>query len=369
MQYNWQQKDWPNFTYDLEIVRDRLLLFAEKLGRTSGLLKGLSEERQLEAVVDRMVSEAIKTSAIEGEFLSRQDVISSIKNNLGLNPIKEPVKDKRAKGVSELVYTIRTTYEEPLTNAMLHQMHTMLMAGSKRIKTGDWRTGIEPMQVISGTLGREIVHFEAPPASSVPSEMEAFIQWFNDTNEGGTQFNSQAPIRAALIHVYFESIHPYEDGNGRIGRALSEKALYQGVGTPIPISLSYAIEARKQAYYQALKNAQKSNEVTDWLIYFVDIIIEAQEQAEQQIHFILRKTKFFDRFKTHLNERQEKVLRRMLAEGVDGFKGGINAKKYMSIAKTSKATATRDMQKLVVLNIFNPIGGGRSTRYELNLGE
>jgi len=179
------------------------------------------------------------------------------------------------------------------------------------------------------------------------------------------QWIQEIPVRSAIAHVYFETIHPFEDGNGRIGRALSEKAIYQGIGSPIPISLSKVIEADKSSYYQALQVAQRSNEITAWLIYFIDTILKAQDASEKEILFTLKKTKFFDRTKEQINTRQEKVLRRMLAAGPDGFQGGMNAKKYRSIAKTSKATATRDLQALVLLGIFIPIGGGRSTRYEL----
>ena len=367
MQYNWQQKDWPNFTYNLHAIEDKLFLFAEKAGRISGLLKGLSEEEQIQNFIDIMVIEAIKTSEIEGEYLSRQDVMSSIKNNLGLNKPLELVKDKRAKGIAELILYIRENYAAVLNEESLHTLHTMLMKGNKRINAGVWRSGTEPMRVISGSIGKEIIHYEAPPSAMLAIEMKRFINWFNDTIPSKTKDLKQAPVRAAVVHVYFESIHPYEDGNGRIGRALSEKALYQGLGMPIPISLSVAIESKKQAYYQALMVAQRSNEITPWVNYFVTTLLDAQEDAERQINFILQKTKFFDRFNQQFNERQNKVIRRMFNEGPDGFEGGMNAKKYRSIAKTSKATATRDLQQLVSLGAFIPYGGGRSTSYKLNL--
>ena len=367
MKYNWQQKDWPTFTYNLETLEDKLFLFTEKVGRLSGILQGLSEEEQTQNFIDMMVVEAIKTSEIEGEYLSRQDVMSSIKNNLGLNKPFEPVKDKRAKGIAELMLYIRDNYAAVLKEENLHTLHTMLMKGNSRINVGTWRSGSEPMQVISGSIGKEIIHYEAPPSAIVDTEMKRFISWFNKTMPTEKKDLKQASIRAAVVHVYFESIHPYEDGNGRIGRALSEKALYQGLGLPIPISLSRVIEANKQAYYQALMEAQRSNEITPWIDYFVTTLLSAQEDAERQIHFVLQKTQFFDRFAHQFNERQEKVIRRMFNEGPNGFEGGMNAKKYQSIAKTSKATATRDLQQLVLLGAFVAYGGGRSTRYTLSL--
>ena len=221
------------------------------------------------------------------------------------------------------------------------------------------------MRVVSGTIGKETVHYEAPPSKEVPHEMEQFIQWFNETAPSQKISIQEIPVRSAVAHVYFESIHPFEDGNGRIGRALSEKVIYQGIGSPIPISLSKAIEADKPAYYQALQNAQRSNEITAWLIYFTDTILKAQETSENEILFTLKKRKFFDRVKDQINARQEKVLRKMLVAGPDSFQGGMNVKKYRSITKVSKATATRDLQHLVAQGIFIPIGGGRSTRYNL----
>ncbi len=158
-----------------------------------------------------------------------------------------------------------------------------------------------------------------------------------------------------------------EDGNGRIGRAVAEKALSQSIGRPVLFSLSKSIEGKKKNYYDALKTAQRSNEITDWISYFITTVLDAQIDAEQEIEFTLKKTKFFDQHKDELNDRQQKVVRRMLEEGHQGFEGGMNARKYVSIASTSKATATRDLQDLVEKNIFKPIGGGRSTRYEIKI--
>jgi len=363
MRYNWQQKDWPNFQYQTSDIEDTLFDFAQRTGRISGVLEGLSETEQTEAMINLMVSEAIKTSEIEGEYLSRNDVMSSIRRNLGLNPELPPTKDKRAEGVAELMLAVRNDFSKPLTSKMLFEWHTMLMKGNTQIQVGQWRTHKEPMQIVSGGMGREVVHFEAPPSSNVPSEMDGFIKWFNTS-----QSRIKKPIvRAAIAHLYFETIHPFEDGNGRIGRAVAEKALSQNIGRPVLFSLSKSIEGNKKAYYDALQNAQRSNEITDWINYFVQTVLDAQMDAEQEIEFTLKKTKFFDRHKDELNERQQKVVRRMLEEGHRGFEGGMNARKYVSLVKTSKATATRDLQDLVAKGVFKPIGGGRSTRYEINV--
>jgi Fic family protein len=244
----------------------------------------------------------------------------------------------------------------------------MLMGQNKRIKAGKWRTHKDPMQVVSGVIGKEKVHFEAPPSKRVPQEMHAFIQWFNDTAPGGIHEMKKAPVRSALAHLYFESIHPFEDGNGRIGRAIAEKALSQTIGRPVLLSLSRTIEANKAAYYQSLEQAQRSNEVSAWVAYFVGTVLDAQIEAETQVDFTLRKTRFLDRYKPLLNDRQEKVLTRMLAEGPTGFEGGMQARKYIAITGASKATATRDLKHLLDIGAFTLVdsAGGRSTRYALN---
>ena len=367
MIYNWQQSDWLDFKYDLSGVEEALFDFAEQTGHVSGILKAMPEDIRMEAVIDIMVVEAIKTSEIEGEYLSRQDVVSSIRNNLGLNQTPEATKDKMAQGAGELMADARKTYADALTEEKLFAWHKMLLKEQKRINIGMWRSHEDPMQDISGALGKEKVHFEAPPSSRVPEEMTRFIQWFNDTAPGGANEIKKAPVRSAISHLYFETIHPFEDGNGRIGRAIAEKALSQTLGRPVLLSLSRTIEADKKSYYSALEQAQKSNDITPWVEYFVSVILKSQEQAISLVNFILKKSKFFDRFKNVLNERQIKVIRRMLDAGPEGFERGMNARKYTSITKASKATATRDLQQLLELEVLIQEGGGRSTRYLLNI--
>jgi len=261
----------------------------------------------------------------------------------------------------------RNTIEAPLSKDLLFAWHRTVMVGHRHVATGQWRTDAEPMQVVSGAYGHEKVHFEAPPSSRVPSEMQRFTRWFNETAPGGGNDIQKAAVRSAIVHLYFESIHPFEDGNGRIGRALSEKALSQGFGRAALLSLSSAIEAKRRDYYDALKEAQESNEITPWVTWFVRMTVEAQAQAEAQIDFTLKKARLFDRHRNELNERQLHILTRMLEEGPSGFEGGMSAKKYMSITGASKATATRDLQDLTTKGIFEPIGGGRSTGYKINL--
>jgi Fic family protein len=219
------------------------------------------------------------------------------------------------------------------------------------------------MQVISGQYGRIKVHFEAPPTVSLPRETKQFFDWFNQSRE---QIR-HAPVRAAVAHLYFESLHPFDDGNGRIGRAIAEKALSQGLGRPALISLSRTIDVDRKAYYAALEHAQQSLEITPWICYFTRVVLDAQKEADAQINFILQKTKFFDRYQAALSDRQRSVILRMLEAGTAGFEGGMNARKYCALTKVSKATATRDLHALAQAGAFVPCGRGRSVRYELNL--
>lgn len=368
MKYNWQYPKWPDFRYELSGMEDLFLQFTEKTGRVDGLLSALPDAERNETMIDLMVSEAMKSSEIEGEMLSRPDVLSSIRKNLGLRVESSRTCDRRAEGIAKLMICVRNGFASPLSRETLFEWHRRLMKGSVKVRSGAWRTHAEPMLILSGTIGNETVHFEAPPSRGVPREMKQYIQWFNRTAPGEKDQIRLPPVRSAIAHLYFESIHPFEDGNGRIGRALSEKALSQGIGRPILLSLSQAIEADRAGYYAALKEAQQSLDITGWVLWFARTLLKAQRQAESLIEFTLKKTRLFDRVRDGLNDRQGKALRRMLEAGPGGFHGGMSAKKYMAITKASKPTATRDLQDLAAKGILVPFGGGRSTRYQLDLG-
>jgi len=366
MKYNWQQKDWTRFHYNSNELEDKLYAFAEKTGRVQGITKALSESLHTQTTISILVSEAIKTSEIEGEYLSRKDVMSSVRNNLNLNTSYEDVKDIRAKGIGKLVTSVQNSFREKLTKEVIFNWHRQLLQHEKQLKVGAWRTHKVPMQVISGAMGKEKVHFEAPASIDVPGEMEQFIDWFNSSSPKGSRPIKHAAVRSAIAHLYFESIHPFEDGNGRIGRVIAEKALLQTINSPLLISISTSIEKQKKQYYTALEKGQRSNEITSWLHYFIDLISNALDASEAIIDFTLKKTKLFDKYASELNERQLKVIRRMLEEGTDGFEGGMTARKYVGITKTSKATATRDLQYLLEIGVFKLIGKGRSTSYQIN---
>ncbi|MCB0647232.1 MAG: Fic family protein [Saprospiraceae bacterium] len=364
--YNWQQKDWPKFEYRQSDFNSFAMEFISIAGQSHGYMQSLSDKIKEESLTDILVKEALSTSAIEGEFLSRADVMSSVKRNLGFPTPAHIIKDKRAYGLATLMVKVRQDFELKLTNETLFEWHKLLFSANQSVKTGQYRTHTEPMQVVSGPAGKEVVHFEAPPSIDVPREMDAFCLWFNSTMPIGQNPIENPLIRAAVAHLYFESIHPFEDGNGRIGRAISEKAIAQGLKRPILMSLSSAIEKDKMSYYQALNDAQTRNNVPGWIEYFCKTVLAAQYSFLDSIQFLVRKTSFFDKFSMQINSAQMKVINKMFESGPDEFKGGMNAKKYQSITKLSKATATRHLQDLLQKGILVSKGGGRSTNYQLN---
>lgn len=364
--YNWQHKNWPNFTYSVDKIQEIAVLFAQEYGLVNGLVIGLNDELKQEAHLEILISEAIKTSEIEGEYMSRQDVMSSIRNNLGIKPAVV-VKDKRAPGIAKLILEINQDKNQNLSLDKILNWHKILMDYDPKINAGQWRKGTEPMQVISGAYGREVVHYQAPPSAIVQLEMDRFIDWYVKPELSVNDPISKALLKSAIAHLYFESIHPFEDGNGRIGRAIAEFILSEGLQSSTMLSMSKIIEQDKKQYYDQLKLAQRSLDITEWINYFSQLILDAQKDAKELIHFTLRKAKFFDQYANQLNERQLKIIQRMLENGNASFEGGMTAKKYVAITKTSKATATRDLQELHEIGVFIQEGAGRSVRYELDL--
>ncbi|PWU07182.1 MAG: DUF4172 domain-containing protein [Verrucomicrobia bacterium] len=366
MKWNWQQKDWPQFKYDQAILEKYEKQFLLESGILLGIKRHLKEQDKDILIVEILTDEAQKTSEIEGEYLNRESVQSSIMKQFGLKTENRKITPAET-GISEMMIDLYQNFAQPLTHEKLFSWHEMIMKGRQDLEfLGEYRKNSEPMQIISGSLHDPKVHFEAPSSIEVPKQMDEFIHWFNNTSPSG-----KAPlpplVRAGITHLYFICIHPFEDGNGRIGRAISEKALSQNIGEPILIACSRIIEKKKSSYYNNLEKSDKSNEITSWLRYFSETILEAQQYTEKWITFLINKTKFYDNAKGQLNERQEKVIARIFAEGIEGFKGGLSAEKYVSITKTSRATATRDLQDLVDKGFLNKKGLLKSTRYYLNL--
>ena len=366
MTWNWEKPNWPNFAWDrarLEKAEQQFLLGG---GVLVGTVKHLPEEDREQLTVEAMSTEAVTTSEIEGEILDRASVQSSIRKQLGLSSDQRRVRPAE-HGIAEMMVDLYRSFSEPLSKEMLFRWHEMIVSGRRDLKdVGRFRTGTEPMQVVSGRTDAPRVHFEAPPASRVTSEMKQFLEWFAQTRKDGQQPLS-ALTRAAVAHLYFESIHPFEDGNGRIGRAIAEKSLAESLGQPTLITLAATIFLRRKAYYEALEAANKHNEITNWVAWFAGIAIEAQRRTIALVEFLIDKTKLLDRLKGELNERQTKVLLRMFREGPEGFKGGLNAGKYTTIAGSSPATTTRDLSDLVSKGALTRDGELRHARYRLNV--
>lgn len=365
MKWNWQQKEWPNFTYDKKSLIKHEEDFLYHSGVLLGAFKYINDEDKKDLVVDLISNEAIKTSEIEGIHLDRESVQSSIKKHFGLGTNKQKIPDAE-QGISNMLMYLYHNYQKNLSHNMIHEWHRMLMKGRKDISIGKYRTHKEPMQVVSGPVYKSKVHFEAPPSNKVQKEMSQFISWFNNTS---AKNKIKLPIltRSGIAHYYFVSIHPFEDGNGRIARLLSMKVLFEHLNYPLLILLGNQIQNKKKDYYQALEKNNKKINITDWLMYFSETLLSAQKETQRFIDFLIQKIKFFDQYRDKLNTRQQKVLLRLFKEGPDGFKGGLSADNYISITKTSRATATRDLQDLLDKKALNKTGQLKSTRYFLNL--
>jgi Fic family protein len=310
--------------------------------------------------------EAVKTSQIEGEILDRESVQSSLRHQFGLGADAAGIPAAE-RGVAKMMVDLYENFADPLADATMFAWHSMLLGGDASIKTiGAYRTHDDPMQVVSGLISKRKVHFEAPPSKAVPAEMRRFIAWFNKTAPQGAA-PARALTRAGLAHLYFVCIHPFEDGNGRIGRALAEKSLAQNLGRPTLIALAYTIERKRKDYYAALERNSKDMKVTDWLKYFADAILEAQSTTIKRVDFYISKAKFYERLRDTFNERQAKVIARVFREGIEGFKGGLSAENYIAITGASRATATRDLHDLVEKGALIRTGALRHTRYVLNL--
>jgi Fic family protein len=364
--WNWQQDDWPRFRFDKSTLEEREAKFLLRGGLLLGALLHIGDNDKSALTVDLISNEALKTSEIEGEYLNRESVQSSIRRNLGLDTDARRIPPAE-RGIADMTMDLYRSFAESLTHETMFRWHGMLTAGRRDLKNiGAYRTYDEPMQIISGPIGNPKIHFEAPPSAAVKREMEGFVHWFNNTAPHG---NTALPAltRTGIAHLYFATIHPFEDGNGRIARALAEKALSQALGQPSLIALSQTIQKNKNSYYEALHQSSRDNEITAWLGYFADTVLQAQNTTQCMIDFLIQKTKLYDRVKSQLNERQEKALARIFHEGVEGFKGGLSAENYISITGAARATATRDLQDLVGKGVLIRTGALKSTRYHLNM--
>lgn len=333
-------------------------------GQFLGTVKHLASDDHDWIIVEAISSEAVTTSEIEGEILNRDSVQSSVRRCLRFATDHRRVSPAE-QGVSEMMVDLYRGHAKALDEFTLFSWHTMVMRGRADLRDiGHYRTHAEPMQVVSGPIYDPVIHFEAPPSRQVAREMRRFIAWFNETSPTGRR---PLPMltRAGIAHLFFESIHPFEDGNGRIGRAVAEKVLAQGMGKPTLTALAATLLAHRKAYYGALEAANKTNEISDWLAWFAGVGLEAQQRTLNHVEFVLDKSRLLDRYRDRLNSRQLGVLLRVLREGPDGFKGGLSAGNYATIAKTSPATATRDLAEMVECGALTRTGERRYARYHL----
>jgi Fic family protein len=360
MKWNWQLKDWSNFTYNKKALDSYEQKFQHSSGKLAGTFKHFSPEDKNNLTIDLISQEAVKTSEIEGEILNRDSVQSSIARNLGLKTDNRRVS-LAEQGISDMMVDLFKTFNTPLLNTKLFKWHKMLMQGNPDIgieNIGKYRASYQPMRVVSGRYDNPKIIYEAVPSTEVKNEMSKFITWFNKTRN-----TLPALTRSGITHWYFICIHPFEDGNGRIARVLTEKALSQSLNAPTLIALALTIEKNKKTYYNKLKENNHTNNIQPWLNYFSQTVLTAIEYTQAQFNFVIKKTKFFDRFGKMINKRQEKVLARIFREGIEDFKGGLSAENYISITKTSRATATRDLADLTNKKALYKTGIGKGTRY------
>lgn len=360
--WNWQLPEWPDFRYDETRLRPLEAEFLRRSGVHVGAFSHLESQEQESLRAELLSDEALLTSKIEGELLDRDSLQSSIRRLFGLTHDGRKASPAET-GISELQVDVYRNFAGPLTDEKLFEWHRMVARGRWDLRSvGQYRQHKEPMRIVSGAIHDPVVHFEAPPSRQVPREMQGFVEWFNRPIEPLAGL-----ARAAIAHLYFESIHPFEDGNGRIGRAIAEMALSQAFGQPTLVALSMVLEKHRKRYYEELGVASRTLEITGWLEFFGSMVLAAQEQSLRRIGFLVEKAKFFERYRGQLNERQEKVLLRMFREGVDGFKGGLSSKNHIRITACSPATATRDLAKLVELGAMLRTGELKNARYFLNL--
>ncbi|MAS24816.1 MAG: cell filamentation protein Fic [Oceanospirillaceae bacterium] len=384
MNYIWQHKHWPNFSYDSNKLSVLAYQYAKQAAQLSGSLSQTDQDDSIAAQLDLMVDEAINTSLIEGENLNPASVRSSLQNYLNLTPTPINVADVKAEGMAALIVDVRKHFSQPLSKEMLFNWHRMVLAGFEDnilhsdLTVGQWRDSPEPMQIVSGPVGYERVHYEAPAAQDLDALMADFLNWFNqqDTHPEDQQNKQQIPgvIRAGIAHLWFEVIHPFDDGNGRIGRAIIEYALAQDLGMPVMLSMSTHIERNKKEYYRQLNAASCCDaselddpavlDITVWLSWFIETLIAAQQEAAEKVATIFAKTEFWQRHKnTELSERQKTVLNKIFKAGQAGFPNGVSAQKYAALGKCSKATATRDLADLLAKDCVRSEGVGRGLRY------
>lgn len=362
--YIYDQKNWPSFRWEDRRLSERLADVRYRQGRLVGQMKALGFPLQTEAVLLTLTEDVLKSSEIEGEVLDRSQVRSSIARRLGIDIGGLTAADRNVEGVVEMMLDATQHYAKPLTAERLFFWHAALFptgrSGMSKIKVGKWRDDTSgPMQVVSGAIGEEYVHFEAPGAGRLRAEMKKFLDWFNKDD------STDLVLKAAIAHLWFVTIHPLDDGNGRIARAIADMFLARSEQSAQRFySMSAQIRQERKTYYDILEKTQKGKlDITDWLGWFLDCLSRAFERAETTLAAVLTKVRFWDLFSSAaLNDRQRKIINLLL----DGFEGKLTSSKWAKLAKCSQDTALRDIEDLVRKGVLmKDPAGGRSTSYSL----
>ena len=365
--YIHQLQDWPKLLWNKEKLANLLAEVRHRQGRLIGRMESLGFTLRSEAMLRSLTEEVIKSSEIEGEILDKGQVRSSIARRLGMDIGATMSTDRHVEGVVEMMLDATQNYAEPLTPERLYGWHAALFptgrSGMHRITVGAWRTSeADPMQVVSGTAGRMRVHYEAPPAGRVPEEMREFLAWFNADEP------LDWVLKAAIAHLWYVTVHPFEDGNGRIARAIADLSLARSEKSPQRFySMSAQIRVERKAYYHVLEKTQQSDlDITEWLEWFLGCLDRAFDGAEAVLGSVLAKAHFWEaRTGERFNERQRKVLNRLF----DGFEGKLTSSKWAALGKCSQDTASRDIGDLVKRGILvKDAAGGRSTSFSLVAG-
>ncbi len=368
----WQRPDWPRFAVDEAAIAMPLKEARLAQGRVTGKAQALGLEAVGSATGEIWAAEALATAAIEGEKLDLDAVRSSVARRLGLPAPAKVGHARDVEGLLDMMQDAVTRAGQALTRARLFAWQAALFptgrSGLVRVRTGGWRTGSEPMQIVSGPIGREKVHYEAPPARTVPRLMAGFLRWFEDPAERG----ADALVRAAVAHLWFETVHPFEDGNGRVGRAIVDLALARDSGVSTPLyRMSSRLAANRKQYYGELERAQRGTlDATAWAAWFIGEFGIACRESEETIDRSLAKARFWARRGgVSLSDRQRKAVNALLEAGPGGFVGGLSAGKYQNLTSTSRQTASRDLADLVEKGILQVTGQLKGTRYHVVVPE
>ncbi|UVL99076.1 Fic family protein [Pseudomonas atacamensis] len=368
----WQQPDWPDFNWQAERLAPLLRECVQMQGRLLGMAGSVGDSMSAQSELDALLQNIVTSSAIEGEQLNVGSVRSSLARRLGLEWIDRDSVSQRSEGLAQLMLDATHGFDEPLTLARLLEWHTWLfpaeeaMFSARPILVGTLR-GDEPMQVVSGRLDRPTVHFEAPPRQGLEQQIERFLSWFEASRD---QVSLDPLLRAGIAHFWFVTLHPFDDGNGRLTRTITDLALAQGEAQAIRFyAMSASILEDRAGYYRILESSQKTTlDITEWLIWFLQTLLRSLQQAITRIDSVLGKTRFWQAHReSDLSAEQIKVLNCLLDGGERGFEQGLSAGQYQAVAKVSKATATRHLAELLDKGCLQRLpGGGRSTRYKIN---